>query len=1363
MDKLVERMLEKLNSYLCLVALPLLFVTQQSMAVEQTLFFDTNAGTLEWRASTLSGVRIASGEQDVCVSPTPIEIEVADHNGVFQCYTATYESLLKKTINQRLTVEAKGSISTPAGSVFTVTDYWWAEPENALFGFERKVVVSSAGEADYAFNSRLRLADPHGVDVGGYDVFIPAIWYKDNEGLLPKALAYHQDDDAIYVREDRLPLPLVMLYSQDTGSAVSLLHRNPDGRTSLVDRDARLKVDAAFKFGSIGVNQEAGAAATFIYPGSEGERNYFQPVSDNETTKRWARRCHPVKTWVSHTYQLAVTVQQADEFSVAVKDAWRWAYDLFAPAVLTVDLDNIYDINIDILDQYWAVHDGATGFPFSVAVWDFMDDDSRESYVSGDIVEEGMWMGFVGQQLPCAAMMIRHGVKRGNASIKQKGVDIVDFWADNSMTVHGFPHTRWKVSPPAGWRTDPIKIRTVCEGMEGMLHAWRILDRQGEFHPAWIQACLTFGDWLVSEQNADGSYYREYSVFTGNATHTGKQISNIPVRFLCRLYDVTRDVRYLNAALAAGEYSYANEYKTGTYIGGVADNPNVRDRSACLISIEANLALYDTTHERKWLKAALRAADYGETWLYCWDVPRVDGQEGNVFPEGRKTTGLSIIATGHSASDTVMSYFSHSYLRLYELTGDEHYFDISQQILHNTKQTLDYDGSLGYAHPALHGEAGSLVPAVRGRNVGVWLPWQAAAMLLPLASAEDEYGSVIAHWNFEEGLADALVPGPPVDGGYSGMFKDVSGNSFHASPYTGEMYAYRGDVSASVVSKVDAVNRFSVQNISENGSLSISTTGTGLTNWNPRVWTIEFVAKWDGTGGTLGKYRTVVGRAGTDVYESDPGQAPLHIQHAGTRWKAHFVDSAGNYWSMQSAEGAVKSNHWQAVALVSNGSTASLYMRDITGGDRAYKLLCSVDISSSADPSLAIGNGDGADWNAGDFIFGQGLKNGARLNRFHGFMDDIRFSEIALSNGDFLYDGSNSRSLLKAHWNFEEGLEDAMVPGPAVDGGYSGVFKDVSGNSCHASPYTGNLYAYHSDVASAGVPQINAVNRLSIQTISSDPVLSISTVGTGLANWNPSVWTIEFSAKWDGSGGTHRTVIGRAGTDVNADDPGLAPLHIQHEGTRWKVHFVDGAGNYWSMQSAEGFVVANHWQAVSVVCNGLTVSLCMKDITAGDATYQLLCSMDIAASTDPSLSVGNGDGADWNAGDFMFGRGLRDGVRLNSFLGHIDEIRFSETALTSGEFLYDARGTSGPISGMKNMGNGRLEMTINAPSPTDSYLMWSTNLSAGVWDFVPHSDSPTGPFTHRNLAYPPLTTTNTVLYVSANEKVAFFKTAQPNQ
>jgi hypothetical protein len=78
---------------------------------------------------------------------------------------------------------------------------------------------------------------------------------------------------------------------------------------------------------------------------------------------------------------------------------------------------------------------------------------------------------------------------------------------------------------------------------------------------------------------------------------------------------------YLAAAIRAGNFCWTHIHEAFAYVGGTPDNPNVMDKEAGVLAMNAFLALHDATRDQRWIDAAAQAADFTETWQYTWNIP----------------------------------------------------------------------------------------------------------------------------------------------------------------------------------------------------------------------------------------------------------------------------------------------------------------------------------------------------------------------------------------------------------------------------------------------------------------------------------------------------------------------------------------------------------------------------------------------------------------------------------------------------------------------------------------------------------------------------------------------------------------------
>ncbi len=724
----------------CIVALLMVFaLAYPAEAKETNLSLHAGAAALVLTPVSAGrfGVRIEThfrgAQPAVFAQDAPLAVEVVAEDGTAAWLTGGYESVTPSGG----TLTCVATLETAHGTRFQITDVYAPLPGIGAFTLDRHVAIDRVGQGDKGFSSRFSLSPNAPTAMADCDFFAPGIWYKDNAHVPPQALASYLSDHFFYFREDRLPLPLVMQRDRRTRVTLTLAHLDGDPATFAGEDGLDRIIDARMQFGALGIQNTDRPSPTFLFPGTEGERTYI--YGSSRQGNRWAYRSHPVRAGVPHHYRLLIWASKTPDFPAAVRDTWRTVYALQNPPVIKADLAKVYRDGIGLLAAYCHPYHGVISVPFAAAVPD------------GTVVDTSSQMGFVGQALPAAFLLLQDGLETGNQNAVGQASAVVDFWAQHSLTPSGMPKTWYDVHPDGTFtfRNYHTFLRVASDGMDGALQAWNAMRRRGRDRPEWLAFCRRYGDWLVGAQNADGSYFREYDFDGKPAVRStdarskdprSKDTTDHPIRFLVDLYKATGDTRYRDAAQRAGEFCLGSVHETYAYVGGTPDNPNVLDKEAGVMALDAFLSLYDLAHDKSWLRAATQAADYSETWVYAWNIPMPPGDPNIVFPKGRRTEGLSLIATGHSGADSYMAYAPFFFYRLWLLTGEAHFRDAARMLLHDTKQMLDWDGSLGYAYPGLQTEALSL-PPLRGHGQTHWLPWLTVAQIEPLVRLRDVFGS----------------------------------------------------------------------------------------------------------------------------------------------------------------------------------------------------------------------------------------------------------------------------------------------------------------------------------------------------------------------------------------------------------------------------------------------------------------------------------------------------------------------------------------------------------------------------------------------------------------------------------------------
>ena len=732
------------------------------------------------------GLQIHAGVGSVdAYSTEPIQILVCKScvdESVEQPFTgAPYASI--KVVSG--SIQASATFTSSNGSRLRIEDLYKTVPATSdgggQFTMERTVSVISGVGDDRGFNSEFVLGFTQPRQLEEYHLFAPAIWYDHNaHSAQAGGFGTNPLNNYFFWRETRSALPIVMLQDAATGTTLSIGHINSSPVPGKQNQNPNWQVDSTVQYGSIGVQKKPAVSLGFIYPASEGDGSYVggnnkSLMADGPSTK-WVRRSHPFSPGLSHTYTLLLSLgRYATEggnadFKAAMAHTWEDYYDQRNPTIADVPSAAVYSDAIKLLNGYVEKVNGATGLPFGRPII------PNVTPANNPVFQ----MGYVGQDIPLGFALLRDGVLHSNPTSLAHGEALLDFWANNARQSSGLPLTVYDANIRAYQRLGggcpyPIFTRLVSDGMEGMVLAAIFAREHNMAHPGWEDFSQSFGDWVVSHQNADGSFYRAFnpdgSIYTNpcNKFGFGSSKANTPdlIRFLVELYFATGSERYLKAAQSAGQYSLGHIYNAVQYIGGTIDNQNVLDKEAGVEALHGALALLDVAiaqgdqqAQATWLAAAQDAADYTRTWQYAWTFPielPAGAEPSGAYPAYRFAgpRAIGIIATGQSSGDISLSYESYDFFRLFLFNerlntpratrSAQADLTMAKFLWNNTKLTTQLTGvadqQFGYTHNGLLGEGVDVSGQVygAGKSSQTWLPWLTNAELDTIIRLQDTF------------------------------------------------------------------------------------------------------------------------------------------------------------------------------------------------------------------------------------------------------------------------------------------------------------------------------------------------------------------------------------------------------------------------------------------------------------------------------------------------------------------------------------------------------------------------------------------------------------------------------------------------
>ncbi len=674
------------------------------------------------------GMVVKEAQMASLVQSKPIELEWYQDSLTIQSHQFAYQSVRKNA--NGLLASAKIQLK---GITFDVQDSW--SNTGKVLNVSRKMMVSGSGKGGFLSAITFTTVSDQSRDEVNY--FAPGMIYGGTDHLTKVAIGGEQGGTTIRIREDRLPAPLFGLHFKD-GSSVTMMDAAPKATTTTEDShdvQAKTLIDEKFQFASLGAEEKGGKTRFgFWWPGTEGEVTYQGNTYPGGQMRKWRRRYHPVKNGLIQQYQVAFRFARQEQFPAYYTNAWRWAWNMLKPAVTYHDIEQVRRSLIDMMgERTMTAPDGRTGIPMFV------------NSATKEIPERHFdaVMGFVGKNLEAAEFMLKDADrdKSPNGEKHRKlALALFDSFVKMKMNPPVSEGFNLKTGKDNSNFSDRVFLRSLTDDFKATMRTIRYEKKQGREHPEWLNWCISFADWLLTQQAADGGFPRSWKPVTGEVLDPSGQSSYNVIPFFVLLSQHTGDQKYLSAALKAAEYCWNNVQSKGVFVGGTIDNPDVIDKEAGTLSVEAYLALYQATQDRKWIDRAIPAANFAETWMYIWNIP-MPTDENNAklhWKQGVQTVGLQLISSGHSLVDAYMTFDVDEYAKLFKYTDDPHYYEVARILLHNTKSMLALPGrTYDLVGTGWQQEHWSLAPR---RGYGLhrgWLPWVSTSHLNGIFGLEE--------------------------------------------------------------------------------------------------------------------------------------------------------------------------------------------------------------------------------------------------------------------------------------------------------------------------------------------------------------------------------------------------------------------------------------------------------------------------------------------------------------------------------------------------------------------------------------------------------------------------------------------------
>ena len=648
---------------------------------------------------------------------------------------ASYSSLKKHPEGRGWIAGAQ--LPCPGGEL-RFEDHWAVD--GPVLKLSRKVTVH--GNLEGGFLTRVTWSRPLREPWADLSFFVPGMLYGSGVGVAPQALgsrAWRQDGVRICrIREDRMPAPLLVADPAD-GHPLAVLNPAPDGNSTpedLEDTSALTPlVQSGLRFGSLTAESDGSRLELgYVFPGDEGEITYTGDTFPGGQLRQWRGRFHPWTAGEVQTYVVAFRFDFPTGISHNPTPAWRWAWDTLQPRTEPTDLQEVRLASLRLLADNAILFGSHLGVPLGFEA------------TSGEPRDLKAYFGFTGRNTDAAWFLLEGATdpdlaEPDRAHFRRVGTAILDGFCTlrmNPPQAEGFGQSGEPDIWPYLGKTGILYLRSLAEAGHSALRSWEIEQRAGRDHPAWRRWAEDLADFFLRVQRRDGSFARGFFADSDREANDSPESTICAVRFLAECAGRLGKAACLPAAVAAGDFAWRHGHHCGRFVGGTIDNPDVVDKEAGTIALDAYLALAEATGEERFVDYAKAAAAFAETWIYLWKIP-MPAHKASHFKSGVTTVGFQLIASGHSLVDAYMAFDAGNYLRLYRLTGEAHDREVAEILLHNTKSMMStrahpYD----LAGPGWQQEHWSFSPP-RGRGLHrYWLPWVSVSHLHGLASHAEE-------------------------------------------------------------------------------------------------------------------------------------------------------------------------------------------------------------------------------------------------------------------------------------------------------------------------------------------------------------------------------------------------------------------------------------------------------------------------------------------------------------------------------------------------------------------------------------------------------------------------------------------------
>ncbi|UJH67547.1 hypothetical protein [Allomuricauda sp. SCSIO 65647] len=505
---------------------------------------------------------------------------------------------------------------------------------------------------------------------------LPGFWYKRNLRSPENAPSF-KTADLWSFREDRMSFPIAVLFDEDSKNWVRLARADSllfDETPDSISGNLTIKT----QIGSLGIGKwEADKVQLNAgFPFEEIPKSYQSKLKLNPPSKAF----YPMEK--GETIQLIwkISYGTANDFTTVVAKSWQDAFDSYDPAPVA---NKKQDVEIkEILSNYfyesYAETKNLKGFS---GLWF----NTKTCETTGVLS-----VGFCGQLLANTYNLLEYGhdlQDHDHIALARK--------VQGSYYQNGFTETGLIRELIYGDNAEDVyTLRKQSEGIKNLLLLLDFDKRQKKSSPEIEKKVFSLLHKIAEMQHEDGSIPRKFDIdYEIVDSSKGSTQSIITPMIMASYY--FDEPQFLQVAIKAGEYAEKNIIDKADYFSSTLDSDCEDKEAAAIASISfSHLAqATDGAQREKYLSLAKKAAYFGLSWYYLYDVPFKSNSllAQNDF----KTRGWGNVSTENNHIDVWAFDFPHVLQWLGKETGEERFIKMSEVIISSIKdQMLPYEGHM---------------------------------------------------------------------------------------------------------------------------------------------------------------------------------------------------------------------------------------------------------------------------------------------------------------------------------------------------------------------------------------------------------------------------------------------------------------------------------------------------------------------------------------------------------------------------------------------------------------------------------------------------------------------------------------------